>query len=282
MGQTRHMRASSPSRRPGRVRPQVVAHRGSSHDAPEHTLAAYVKALDAGAEGLECDVRLTADGHLVCVHDRDLRRTASTRAVVSTMNLAELDELDFASWKNPWAELDDEAPEVDESARRVLTLRKLMETVADYDRRVELAIETKHPTRYGGLVERRLVELLGDFGWTGADSPARVMSFSVNALNRVRRLAPDVQVVMLVEKAHHWPMLRQVIGRDWVVGPGIGELRDHPGLGRHLAGREVHVWTVNTEAELEICLDLGVTAVITDRPAHLLGLLDERPDLDAR
>ena len=81
------------------------------------------------------------------------------------MELADLDELDFASWKNPWADLDDEAPDRDESLDRVLTLRKLLETVADYDRRVEVAIETKHPTRYGGLVERRLVELLRDFGW---------------------------------------------------------------------------------------------------------------------
>ena len=59
------------------VRPQIVAHRGASHDNAEHTLGAYVAALDAGADGLECDVRMTADGHLVCVHDRDLRRTAS-------------------------------------------------------------------------------------------------------------------------------------------------------------------------------------------------------------
>ena len=120
--------------------------------AAEHTLAAYVKALDEGADALECDVRLTADGHLVCVHDRDLRRTTSTLGIVSTMNLAELDELDFASWKSPWSELDDEAPERDPLHGKVLTLRKLLETVADYDRHVELAIETKHPTRYGGLV----------------------------------------------------------------------------------------------------------------------------------
>src|SRR5688500_7135092 len=106
------MRRTPRIRRPrdSRMRPQVVAHRGSSHDTPEHTLAAYVKALDEGAEGLECDVRLTADGHLVCVHDRDLRRTASYSGIVSTMNLAELDELDFAAWKSPWSELDDEAP----------------------------------------------------------------------------------------------------------------------------------------------------------------------------
>ena len=73
------------------MRPQVVAHRGASHENAEHTLRAYLAALDAGAEALECDVRLTADGHLVCVHDRDLRRTASRRGVVSTMELADLD-----------------------------------------------------------------------------------------------------------------------------------------------------------------------------------------------
>ena len=260
---------------PSRARPQVVAHRGSSHDTPEHTLAAYVKALDEGAEALECDVRLTADGHLVCVHDRDLRRTASTSGLVSTMNLAELDELDFASWKNPWAEMDDEAPDVDPERGRVLTLRKLLETVADYDRHVEMAIETKHPTRYGGLVERRLVDTLGDFGWDRGGSPVRVMSFSLNALRRVRRLAPGLDVVMLVEKAHHWPVLRPMVEDDWIIGPGIEELRDHPGLGRHLVkeGREVHVWTVNTDEDLRVCLDLGVTAVISDRPAHMLDLL---------
>src|SRR4249920_3920633 len=120
-------------------RPQVVAHRGSSHDNPEHTLGAYVAALDAGAEGLECDVRLTADGHLVCVHDRDLRRTASSRQVVSTTDLAELTDLDFHSWKNPWADLDDEAPDPDDRLDRVLTLRALLETVADYDRPIEMA-----------------------------------------------------------------------------------------------------------------------------------------------
>ena len=70
-------------------------------------------------------------------------------------------------------------------------------------------------------------------------------------------------------------LLRQVVGDDWIIGPGIKELRDHPGLGRHLlkAGREIHVWTVNTAEDLQICLDLGVTAVISDRPAYMLELL---------
>jgi glycerophosphoryl diester phosphodiesterase len=257
------------------MRPQVVAHRGASHDRAEHTLGAYVAALDAGAEGLECDVRLTADGHLVCVHDRDLRRTASNRGIVSKMELADLSQLDFASWKNPWSDLDDEAPDRDESLDRVLTLRKLLETAADYDRRVEVAIETKHPTRYGGLVERRVVDLLRDFGWDTTGSPARVMSFSLTALQRVEKLAPGVPLVMLVERAHHWSMLRRVIGEDWLVGPGIDELREHPRFAEKLAGsgHDLHVWTVNTQQELELCLDLGAKAVISDRPAYMLQLL---------
>jgi glycerophosphoryl diester phosphodiesterase len=260
--------------------PQVVAHRGDSFDNAEHTLRAYVAALDGGADGLECDVRLTADGHLVCVHDRDLRRIASRRGLVSTSNLEDLEELDFAAWKNPWADLDDEAPDRDPTLDRVLTLRKLLETVADYDRRVDVAIETKHPTRYGGLVERRVTQTLRDFGWDaprdGGPSPVRVMSFSYTALQRVERLTPAVPVVQLVDKAQYWPMLRRVIGRDWVVGPGIDLLRDHPKLARRIvgSGHDVHVWTVNTEPELRLCQELGVKAVITDRPAYLLELLE--------
>jgi len=191
------------------------------------------------------------------------------------MELADLSELDFASWKDPWADLDDEAPDRDETLGSVLTLRKLLETVADYDQRVEVAIETKHPTRYGGLVERRVVDLLRDFGWDTLGSPARVMSFSWTALQRVEKLAPGVPLVMLVERAHHWKMLRRVVGDDWLVGPGIDELQRHPKFARKLAdgGHDLHVWTVNSEQELELCLELGVQAVISDRPAYMLELL---------
>ncbi len=83
------------------MRPQVVAHRGASDENAEHTLRAYASALEQGAEALECDVRLTADGHLVCVHDRDLRRIAARRDVVSAMELAELSQLDFARGRTP-------------------------------------------------------------------------------------------------------------------------------------------------------------------------------------
>src|SRR3954451_17924322 len=111
-------------------------------------MGAHVLGIYAGADVLEGDVRLSADGHLVCVHDRRVDRTTNSRGVVSTMTLAELNRLNAAYWKNPWAELDDEAEEIDSDHNRVLTLRRLCEVVRDYDRVVDLAIETKHPTRY--------------------------------------------------------------------------------------------------------------------------------------
>jgi glycerophosphoryl diester phosphodiesterase len=256
-------------------RPQVVAHRGSSELKAEHTLGAYVQALDEGAEALECDVRLTSDGHLVCVHDRRVDRTTNARGVVSTMTLGELDELDAASWKNPWLDLDDEAELPDRDQSKVLTLRRLCEVVRDYDRAVDLAIETKHPTRYAGLVERRLVRLLDEFGWAGSDSPARVMSFSTTALTRIRRLAPALELVSLVEVPVSWQIMQTRLRPGWIAGPGVELLRERRRLRRRLreSGYRVHVWIVNDADDLELSLEVGAEAVISDRPGHILSLL---------
>src|SRR3954462_15356715 len=119
-------------------RPLVVAHRGASADEPEHTLAAYVEAIKVGADALECDVRLTADGHLVCVHDRRVDRTSNGRGVISTLELTELQGLDWGSWKELEARsgaADDEVPDIVDHGDRshLLTLRKLLSLVADTD-----------------------------------------------------------------------------------------------------------------------------------------------------
>jgi glycerophosphoryl diester phosphodiesterase len=201
---------------PARTTIQVVAHRGASEDAPEHTLAAYRKAIEDGADALECDVRLTADGHLVCVHDRRVNRTSNGRGAVSALELRDLAVLDFGSWKDAddtgdaggWAEGDPyESPdwEADPSERSaVLTLERLLELVTDVDRRVDLAIETKHPTRWAWQVEERLLELLGRFGLHDPQnapetrSRVRVMSFSARSLRRIQAGAPAVPTVYLM------------------------------------------------------------------------------------
>ncbi|UKY51549.1 glycerophosphodiester phosphodiesterase [Streptomyces inhibens] len=268
--------------RPGRPAISVVAHRGASDDAPEHTLAAYRKAIEDGADALECDVRLTADGHLVCVHDRKVNRTSNGRGAVSALELADLATLDFGSWKEEG--FANEAPDrqhEDPERTSVLTLERLLELVADADRRVELAIETKHPTRWAGQVEERLVELLGRFGYTKpamrADwtSPVRVMSFSARSLHRVHAAAPDIPGVYLMQflsLRHRDGRLPPGVG---IAGPGMRILRSHPEYvaKAHRAGNQVHVWTVNEPADVELCQELGVDAVITNRPKQVRSQL---------
>jgi glycerophosphoryl diester phosphodiesterase len=257
---------------------QVIAHRGSSEDAPEHTLAAYLQAIEDGVDAFECDVRLTADGHLVCVHDRRIDRTSNGQGVLSTLELAELAEMDWGSWKDTWDDYED-PEEPDHDRWRILTLEHLLSVVADLDRRVEVAIETKHPTRYAGLVERRLVELLDQFGWAhprlGTTSPVRVMSFSQLSMRRMRQLAPSVPTVFLMERVplrfRDGTLPRGVR----IAGPSIEVVRAHPHyverLRRH--GHAVHVWTVDDPADIALCLDLGVDAIITNRPRRVLAAL---------
>ena len=144
---------------------QVIAHRGANEDEPEHSLAAYVRALDEGVDGVECDVRLTADGDLVCIHDRRVDRTSSGRGVVSSLTLPELERQDFSGGPDLW--LDFEEPAQDPARTQVLTLRMLLATMIDASPTVGFSIETKHPTRYGAYVEQSLIELLEYFGLLG-------------------------------------------------------------------------------------------------------------------
>lgn len=247
--------------------PQVVAHRGASSLYPEHTLASYRAAIAQGADALECDVRLTADGELVCLHDRTLRRTGLSDGLVSTSTLAELETIDFGAWK-PQGEVSWTRDEVG-----VLTMRRLLELAAESGS--TLAIETKHPTRYGEKVEQTLVELLAEFGWTGADSPVRVMSFSWVALRRIRRLAPALDVVYLMDRPYQWWRVQPVADPDWIAGPGIKVVRRYPELAARMvaAGTRVHVWTVDDPADVDLCAGYGFEAIITDKPAETLARL---------
>ncbi|MCF3118542.1 glycerophosphodiester phosphodiesterase [Streptomyces silaceus] len=266
---------------------QVVAHRGASEDAPEHTLAAYKKAVEDGADALECDVRLTADGHLVCVHDRRVNRTSNGRGAVSALELADLAALDFGSWKKDHDEAEEgESPDWEGAAGEdtsVLTLERLLELVAENNasgRRVRLAIETKHPTRWAGQVEERLLLLLKRFGLDAppaeGPSPVRIMSFSARSLHRVRAASPTLPTVYLmqfVSPRHRDGRLPEGVR---IAGPAMRIVRSHPAYVAKLkrAGHQVHVWTVNEPEDVELCAELGVDAIITNRPKQVLTQLD--------
>ena len=250
--------------------PLVVAHRGSSYALAEHTLGAYLRAIDEGADALECDVRLTHDGHLVCVHDRTVDRTSSGHGVVSDFDLDDLQGFDFGSWHSP---PDRYVEERDSTEAPVLTLDRLLGVVEETG--VRLLIETKHPTRYAGLVEQKLVGLLTERGMQGAGSPVAVMSFATLALRRIRLLAPALPTVQLYKRV---PTLRRDGSLPLVAdvsGPGITVVRSDPGYVRrvHARGRQVYVWTVDEPADIDLVLSLGVDAVITNRPAEVLSRL---------
>ena len=260
---------------------QVVAHRGSSAAHAEHTLAAYELALDEGADALECDVRLTRDGVLVCVHDRKVNRTSDGRGVVSTLELAELAELDFASWKARQGDLLLEASweEVDHDRGRVLTLERLLQLAVDHVRPVQLHIETKHPTRYGGLVERALVDLLERYALSAplsrSVSRVTVMSFAATSLRRVHAMAPVLPTVLLMDRVPVRYRDGSLPSQVSIAGPSIDVIKAHPRYVErvHAAGHRVHVWTVDEPADIDLCLQLGVDAVISNHPRRVLHKL---------
>jgi glycerophosphoryl diester phosphodiesterase len=282
--------------------PLVIAHRGASGDVAEHTLPAYLAAIDTGADGLECDVRLTRDGHLVCVHDRTVDRTSNGTGIVSELDLSGLQALDFGSWHDELPSSPDEllahspylagvAPDREQpDSATVLTLETLLGVVADAGRPLQLLIETKHPTRYGGLVEKELVRLLRRFGWAGAGDrpddtaataepgghPVTIMSFAPTALRRIRQLAPSVPLTLLMEE-RRIPLRRDgaLPAGVHISGPGIRLLRSEPDYVElaHRAGNRVFCWTVDRPEDVALVRKLGVDAIITNRPAAVLAQL---------
>jgi glycerophosphoryl diester phosphodiesterase len=242
-------------------RPLVIGHRGASADFAEHTLLAYAEAIEQGADGLECDVRLTRDNHLVCVHDRTVDRTSNGHGVVADLTLDQLRAMDFASWKgNP-----------DQYPSGVLTLAELLELTRHAPRPIRLLIETKHPSRFSGLVEKELVGVLAEHGHLDGHTVS-VMSFAHVALRRMRLLAPDVPRVQLFATGHRSGKLSSGVR---IAGPSLARLRSDPGLVEqvHRHGGQVYVWTVDAPDDIRYVTELGVDAIITDNPGVALMTL---------
>jgi glycerophosphoryl diester phosphodiesterase len=271
------------------IGPEVVAHRGATAEAPEHSLAAYRQAASIGADAVECDVRMTRDGVLVCVHDRRVRSTSNGKGVVSALRLEELERFHFgvrrSGLRSRWA--DDEitavTDEPDMENGLVLTLDRLLEYITATPGTVRLVIETKHPTRHARKVEETLATTLRRYGLLGNGRPVqwagrpavRMMSFSQLAVRRMAAAAPGVPTVQLIGKRLR-PLRREVLlGNATAVAPSMGLLRADPDFvaEAHAVGKEVHVWTVNRTRDMQLACDLGVDAVITDHPDALLRLL---------
>jgi glycerophosphoryl diester phosphodiesterase len=255
--------------------PFVVAHRGASATLPEHTLASYDLALKEGADGVECDVRLTRDGHLVCVHDRRLDRTSTGAGLVSTMTLAELRELEYGAWHGSWR------ADGTHGDTGLLTLDALVALVLDWKKPVKIFVETKHPVRYGALVESKVLALLHRFGIAAPASADRsravVMSFSAAALWRVRRAAPLLPTVLL-GRSHRYlsSSAASTVGAT-AVGPSLATLREHPELVDRAAaqGRALYCWSADDYRDVKFCRDVGVAWLATHHPGRVKAWLED-------
>lgn len=282
-------------------RPLVFAHRGASAAFAEHTRAAYLQALADGADGVECDVHLTRDQHVVLLHDANLDRTSDGTGPVAERTLRELRHLDFSSWKGV------RIPEAyGARSAQFLTLPELLDILRGAGRPARLAIELKHPSPYQLKLEDRVLELLRREGWDPAGSTVdnvavTFMSFSPDSVRHLLRSVPAQYVCQLVDdiniheirgglglgpitggaianlmKATQLEGERILDGRvAGLAGPGIDYVRGHPAtIKRWLAsGRRFRVWTVDSPEDVALCQELGIHELTTNVPAWVLGQL---------
>ena len=196
--------------------------------------------------------------------------------MVSTATLAELRELEYGSWHDSWRS---DGTHGDTS---LLTLDALVALVLDWHRPVKIFIETKHPVRYGSLVETKLLALLHRFGIAAPASADRsravVMSFSAAAVWRIRRSAPMLPTVLLGKTGRYLTSSAATAVGATAVGPSLAALRDYPQLVDRSAaqGRSVYCWSVDEYADIDFCREVGVAWIATNHPGRTKAWLDDK------
>jgi len=182
---------------PDKVKPYVMAHRGNRHLCPENTLAAFQQAISDGADILETDLHLTADGELVCIHDATVDRTTDGHGVVAEMTLKELKELNAAHYFGDFL------------PQRILTLAELMAILPS---NIALALELKTDQFLEPEVCLKLISLINS---AGLRSRTVVLSFSLPRLRAVRAIAPDIPIGWIT-LSNPWPIKEpQLLGPFW-------------------------------------------------------------------
>ena len=245
--------------------PVNLAHRGASILAPENTLEAFRMAVEAGAGGLELDVHLTRDGHVVVIHDATVDRTTSGTGAVAEMTLDELRGLD-AGHGRKYGDL------------QVPTLAEVLEEFPG----VPINIDIK--ASYSGVEEA----VLGVLRAAGAEGRVLVASTPHGIISRFRRLSGgrvatgaskwEIAVFYILSRLHLERLIRPAY--DALQVPlrhrGIPLVTRRFVEAAHSRGVRVDVWIINQPDEMRRLLDLGADVIMTDRPETLAGVLRER------
>jgi glycerophosphoryl diester phosphodiesterase len=229
----------------------VIAHRGASRIAPENTLAAFQAAAEMGADAIELDARLSADGAVVVHHDLTLDRTTNGSGSVSARSLADLKALDAGAKFNPRF-----------AGERIPSLDEVFEALG---RRVLINIELKN---YESVLDRLAEAVVRIVRRHGLERRVLLSSFNPFALWTVRRLAPDVPRGLLVwpgQKGWMQATLRRLTAIE-AYHPQDSMTDRVTIADQHAQGRRVNVWTVNDVGRMRELLLLGCDGLITDVP----------------
>ncbi|BDG32337.1 glycerophosphodiester phosphodiesterase [Parageobacillus thermoglucosidasius] len=259
----------------------VIAHRGASGYAPEHTLTAYKKAIQMKADYVELDLHMTKDGELVAIHDATLSRTTNAEEVypgrspwrVKDFTLSEIKQLDAGSWFN------DAYPEYAKkqySNEKIPTLQETIDYIKQKDANAALYIETKAPNVYPGM-EEKLVDILKKNGYL---QPGKVIfqSFSAASLRKLREIVPKgIPLIQLYSPAmiqgqNLDDVLDQAAEYAEGVGPELSLVTPEFVQKAHERHLIVHPFTINTKEEMQKQLSLGVDGMFTNYPDRLVSL----------
>ncbi|MHB9097542.1 MAG: glycerophosphodiester phosphodiesterase [Syntrophales bacterium] len=245
--------------RRGRYPIVVTAHRGFSGMAPENTLAAFRRAIDAGCDMIELDVHLTRDKEVVVIHDDTLERTTSGRGSVAGKTLVELRGLDAGAWFHPRF-----------AGERVPLLAEVLALARD---RIFVNIELKKGEHFPYTMEDLADRTLSVVETAGMADQVLFSSFDPAAVDRIRERNPLLPVALIVEK----PWMKSEEAGGGKIYPVLNcrttALNEGNIRRAHDGGIRVHVWTVNTPKAMARFIALGVDGIITNHPDRLIALL---------
>ena len=244
-------------------RPAVFAHRGSSVYAPENTLAAFRLAVEQGADAIEFDAKLSADGQVVIIHDQTLQRTAGAPGKVGETSLAEMKKLDAGSSFSP-----------DFSGEPIPTLSEVFDAVGSS---IFMNVELTNYASPRDALPEKVCELIKRYG---VEENVLFSSFNPLALNRAHRILPQVPLGLLALPGPSGLLARSFLGRWWVPYQAL-----HPEAKNttrslvenvHRRGRRVHVWTVNDAETMQRLFDWDVDGIFTDDPILAMQVRDRQ------
>jgi glycerophosphoryl diester phosphodiesterase len=262
-----------------------IAHRGACSLAPENTLVAGRKALELGADMWELDLRMTADGELIAIHDSTLERTSNVKEVfpkrwpwrVSDFNFDEIRLLDFGSWfekQDPFSQIAAGVVAKSELAGYVgepaPSLEEVLNFISKHDWRVNLEIKDLSAIPGQENVVRKVVALVERLGMA---NHILISSFNQSYLQQVRELQRDIPTGFLVSKRYPRPdtLLRQLGARAYHPRKTAFSKADVRML--KSKGFHVHVWKVNDKKTMERMIGAGVSGIFTDYPQLLTTVL---------